>query len=121
MATLGVYEESIRVLDSMGAPVDRRNQMRFAPLQPNGVVQQVTLTGSAFTALSVPAGAKVMFCFFKAASAVNLVLKGITGDQGIPLLPATSPGPWDLRLPLNGTSVGFQNNGSTQVIELLFL
>jgi hypothetical protein len=116
----GYYEDLIRVQDSYSYPVDRRNQLRFNPLG-RGVVQDVTLAGNAFTPLIVPVGTSVAFVFFRAAGAVNLTLKGITTDAGVPLLPAASPGPWDLRIPLATTQLGFLNNGPTQVVEILYL
>lgn len=119
MASLGELQYSIRIRDSQSTPVDRRLQMRFNPLPPNGVTQIVTLTANAFTALSVPAGAQMMVLFLRAAAAVSLTLKGVTGDLGSPLVGAT-PARFDAQIPISGTTYGIANGAAVnQTIEVL--
>ena len=79
----------------------------------------VSLTGSAFTALSPPSGAKavVIFC----GSTASLTLKGITGDGGITTTPS-SPIGLPLVMPLGSSpGIGFLNSGSTATVEVWWL
>lgn len=92
----------------------------------NGKRETVSLTLSTFTALSPPTGAKALVIEWDKEpndSIINLTLKGITGDTGIKLLPASSQPKIPLVLPLGASpSIGITNGeASTQVIELLWL
>ena len=80
--------------------------------------ERVSLTGSAFTAFTVPSGAKSLE--IRVGSAVSLTLKGITGDTGITIAPASNPIGAPVFLPLGASpSIGVANgSGSAQVIEL---
>lgn len=86
---------------------------------PSGNVQQntVSLTASAFTAISVPSGAKAVL--IDVMSTDGIKLKGLTGDQGISLDDST---PVLLGLSTDGTvTMGFQNmEPSNQQIKLFW-
>lgn len=95
---------------------------RFAPGSGSlGDMRQVSLTGSAFTALTVPSGSKVAILIL--GSATSLTLKGITGDSGIVIAPSSGPLGIDVVLPLGSApSIGILNGESTaQTIQVLFL
>ena len=79
--------------------------------------QTVTLTGSAFTALTVPSGAKGLFIDTSAIS--GLKLKGISADNGISL-DATCP--LLMSISDDGATVGIQNLYSTsQDVQVTWL
>lgn len=82
--------------------------------------QQVVLAGSVFTALTVPSGAKTVE--IRVGSAVSLTLKGVTGDAGIAITPATNPTGCPVILPLGATpSIGILNgSASPQTVEVIF-
>jgi len=88
---------------------------------PNGQRQPISLTASAFTSITVPSGVNAVMLVLGAA--FNLVLKGITGDTGINLVPTTNPLGIDVFLPLGASpSLGILNNHtSAQTIEVIFL
>jgi hypothetical protein len=52
-------------------------------------VEQVTVTASTFTALSPPTGAKAYY--IDLGEAVGITLKGVTGDTGVKVTPASTP------------------------------
>lgn len=120
MASLGLLEWQVTIQDATGFPLRRGAVKRFNPLSPNGVVQQVALPASTFTALSVPAGATHMAILLNGA--VSLSLKGLTGDTGIPLVGTTARA-WDVVLmPINSTTIGILNSGASAAsVEVLFL
>lgn len=70
--------------------------------------QAVSLTASAFTALTVPTGAKAMLV--ETTSLDGVKLKGVTGDTGISV-DSTTP----ILVPVSddNTTIGFQNMNST--------
>jgi hypothetical protein len=73
----------------------------------------VTCTGSAFTALSPPTGAKAVL-IRPPAGAVSLTLKGVTGDTGCTVAPASNPLQADLFLTLGASpSIGIANGNAT--------
>jgi hypothetical protein len=95
---------------------------RWAPgAGTNGKRETVTLTASAFTALSPPSGAKAVALIL--GTATGLTLKGVTGDTGVALVPSTNPLGIDAILPLGTTpSLGItSSNTSSQTIEVLWL
>src|SRR5438132_4160768 len=82
----------------------------------------VSLTGSAFTALSPPASSKAVLIM--PGTATSLTLKGITGDSSsITIAPATNPIRGDMLLYLGASPVlGVLNgNASAQNLTLLWL
>lgn len=92
----------------------------------NGKRETVTLTLSAFTALSPPTGAKVLIIPFDKdpnTAIINCTLKGVTGDTGVKILPASAPPNIPLVLPLGASpSIGITNGeASNQTIEILWL
>ena len=88
-----------------------------------GKQETISLTGGAFTALTVPTGSKLLVLLLGAApTAVSLVLKGVTGDTGIAIAPASNPTGADLQIPLGATpSIGILNNSSTVTVEAIWL
>lgn len=87
-----------------------------------GKFEQVSLTGSAFTALTVPTGAKGILIDLK--NAVSLTLKGVTGDgTGIALEPSTNATGLPLLMPLGTSpSIGILNgSASAQLIDVYWV
>ncbi len=82
--------------------------------------EKISLTGSAFTALTVPTGAKSVE--IRVGSAISLTLKGVTGDTGITIAPASNPISAPVFLPLGASpSVGILNgSASAQTIETIW-
>ena len=70
----------------------------------------VTISGGAFTALTIPASAKGVV-FKMAATAVNVTLKGAAADTGILLDPQNGM-PVQLSLRDNSSQIGLQNGGA---------
>ena len=87
----------------------------------NGKREQITLTASAFTALSPPTSAKAVMLIL--GTAINLTLKGVTGDTGTKLVPATLPLGFDAIIPLGASpSIGITSaHTSDQTIEVIWL
>ena len=86
---------------------------RFTPASLLPKREVVSLTGSAFTALSPPSGAKA--AIIDVGTSVSLTLKGLTGDSGTTVAPASSPIGLPLVVPLGATpSIGFANGSSTE-------
>jgi hypothetical protein len=83
--------------------------------------QEYTLAPAAFQALSVPSGAQGVL--IDPGGAVSLTLKGVTGDTGIAVAPATLPITVPIILPLGPTAVlGIRNGaGVAQTIRVAFL
>jgi hypothetical protein len=105
-----------------------KSATRFSPptTLTNGKRESISLAGSAFTALSPPTNASCLIIPFDKApndSVVSLTLKSITGDNGIPIVPATNLKKIPLVLPLGATpSIGILNgSASVQVIEILWI
>ena len=127
MSSFVDLQVDIEVKDELFTQVQAvRSKGRWVPVSTNGKRENVSLTLSAFTALSPPSGASMLVIDFSRppnSTIINLTLKGVTGDTGITLRPATNLKPMSLILPLGATpSIGILNNhSSTQVIELLWL
>ena len=83
-----------------------------------GKRETVSLTGSAFTALSPPTGARAVALFI--GSTASLTLKGVTGDTGTVLTGSSTYGIPAI-LPISSPSIGIYNGGSTAVVEVLWL
>lgn len=94
---------------------------RWSPGVGNGKREQVTITASAFTALSPPSGAKAVLLIL--GTATGLTLKGVTGDTGITLTPTSSPLGIDAILPLGASpSIGITSaNTSNQTVDVIWL
>ncbi len=83
------------------------------------VVQEVSLTGSAFTALVVPAGARAVL--LRTGTNPSLTLKADAGSTNIPITPPTNVLPCDQFLTLGSSPVlGIFNGGATVVIPVVF-
>lgn len=82
----------------------------------------VSLTGSTFTALSPPSGAKAVRIWLTSAD-VSLTLKGVTGDTGVVVSPASAFAGMILNLSLGTSpSIGFANGTATaRVVRVLWL
>lgn len=91
---------------------------RFAPTV--GKREDVSLTGSAFVALSPPVGSK-MVAIVLPATAVSLTIKGVTGDgTGIAITPASNFLGLPILLPLGASpSIGILNGSATAVVATL--
>lgn len=99
-----------------------KSRRRWTPgAGANGTRQQVTLTASAFTALSPPSGSKAVVLIL--GTATSLTLKGLTSDTGVKLTPASAALGIDVIIPLGTSpSIGIANGlGSDQIIEAIFL
>lgn len=82
--------------------------------------ERVSLTGSAFTALSPPTGAKGVF--IEVGVNPSLTIKGVTGDSGVAATPSSNV--WDgwAFLPLGATpSIGIANAGATCVCRAVWI
>lgn len=124
MAALTTLHVELTVEDSQGVALERNLlPQKFVPYSNpyDGQVTAVTLTGSAFTALSVPTGASLLLLEIP-VSATSLILKGITGDTGINLVPSSNFLGLPAVIPLGASpSVGIQNNGATVTIQAVFV
>lgn len=79
-----------------------------------GKVEAVELPGDTFTALTPPDGAKAVVLIL--GTAAELVLKGITGDTGVEMTPASNPLGIDAILPLgDDPSLGILNDDTEDV------
>lgn len=96
--------------DDGGTHLDRT--VRWVPAIEGGLREIVTLAAASFTALSPPTGAKAVF-ILPDEDAVSLTLKGLTGDTGTTLAPASNPinGPSFFFLGAS-PSVGITNAGA---------
>lgn len=93
--------------------------LRWAPLV--GQRQDVVLTGSAFTALTVPSNASLLVMVLP-NTAASLTLKGITGDTGTVIVPASGFKGFPLLLPLGSApSIGIANGGASVTATLYWL
>ncbi len=73
--------------------------------------REYTISNAVFQALTVPTGAKAVR--IQVGAAVSLTLKGVTGDTGITIAPASAPAGIDITLPLGATpSIGILNGGA---------
>lgn len=89
----------------------------------NGQRSTVNLTASAFTAFTIPSGAKVAIIFLTTAGE-SLTLKGATGDgTGIAISPSSNPLGLPLVIPLGSSpSLGILNSGGAdERVEVIFL
>jgi hypothetical protein len=84
--------------------------------------EQVSLTGtSTFTTLSPPTGAKAVL-IIPPSGTTSLTMKGITGDSGTTIVPASTPILAPLFVTLGATpSLGILNAGATVTIECIWV
>lgn len=123
MAALGQIRVEPVVQDPEGNTIPYPSTLtRFATgAGDRADIRRVSLTGSAFTALTVPSGSKAVVIYLP-ATAVSLTLKGVTGDSGVPITPASNALGLPVVLPLGSSpSIGITNGGSTVSVDVLFL
>jgi hypothetical protein len=123
MASIVTIENRLKVEDSDGNSQDFGTPVRFAMgvSSDSSDIRAVSLTGSAFTALTVPTGAKAVRIWLP-ATAVSLTLKGVTGDTGIAITPSSNFLGLPVTLPLGSSpSIGILNGGSTLSVRVQFL
>lgn len=81
--------------------------------------QEVSLTGSAFTTITVPSGARAVL--IEPGSATSLTIKGVTGDTGTTIVPSSNTPGLPIFLPLGSSpSLGILNGGSTATVRLWY-
>ena len=123
MATQASLYTRQSVLNDDGADV-LADEREYRWTVASGVLkrEEVTLTGSAFTALSPPTNAKKVRIILPAA-AVSLTLKGVTGDTGITLSPASNFIGGTVELTLGASpSLGILNGSATaRLITVIWL
>ena|SRR5438445_9899757 len=110
------------VVDSAGQVLTVQSDSVFNLGVGNAAVDtEVVLTNGVFTALSVPTGSKAVR--IRTSGAVSLTLKGVTGDVGVTISPATGAITDDLYLTLGTTpSIGILNGGASPVTaRVIFL
>jgi hypothetical protein len=84
--------------------------------------EEISLTGSAFTALEPPTNAKKVRIILP-ASAVSLSLKGVTGDTGTTLSPSSNFVGGTVELTLGASpSIGILNGSATaRVVTVIWI
>lgn len=103
------------VTDSAGNTLTMASNNTYNLGTGNAAVdQEVVLTNGVFTALTVPAGSNRVR--IRTNGGVSLVLKGVTGDTGIPITLASSALADDIYLTLGPSpTLGLLNNGAAPV------
>lgn len=83
--------------------------------------ETISINASTFQALTVPTGAKALI--IELGSAVSITLKGVTGDTGVKLTPASDPLGLPAIIPLGASpSIGILNGDASAVsIPLIWL
>lgn len=120
MATNVTVAATVTLNDGVKATVQETISNTFAALLKNGKRETVSLTNAAFTALTVPAGAKgVLICCDQLLG--PMTLKGVNGDAGIVILTASAPGV-PILLPLGTTpTIGILNsNAAAQTVDIIW-
>lgn len=119
---VATFSFELETTDDDGPGIRREKRLRWAlasGLGP-GEMDRVSLTASTFNALSPPTGAKAVMIFV--GSAVSLVLRGISGDTGVALTPASAPIALPVILPISSPSIGIYNgSASAQSVDLIWL
>lgn len=114
-------EFALRIWDDNGrkTALHEPDVMRWTPTVRK--MELVSLTGSAFTALSPPTGATAVLIL--PSTNVSLTLKGVTGDTGVTIAPASNALSLPLFLPLGATpSIGITNgSSSTQTLYVYWV
>jgi hypothetical protein len=122
MAAIARVNLEISVTDDNGAVQDYSlPPIQFAPGSLGPKREVVSFTGSAFTALSPPSGSKLCVIFLP-NTATSVTAKGVTGDSGLPVVPASNAPGLPLFIPLGASpQVGLTNAGSTFTAPVLWL
>jgi hypothetical protein len=124
MSAVAEYKLELTCADGTGTTTHYKAEKRWgtAALISGGVRSTVSLTGSAFTAFTIPTGA-VALAICIPTSATSLFLKAATGDAtGIPITPTSNGKGIDCFLSLGASpTVGILNSGSTVSVDLIIL
>lgn len=123
MSALAELLTSLKVYDSTGQPLSVGPAVvRFTPGLGVGKRETVSLTGSAFTALTAPTGSKLVIILLP-ATATSCSLKSVTGDgTGLSIAPASNGLGLPLILPLGATpTLGVYNGGSTVACDVVWV
>ena len=81
--------------------------------------ETVTISAATFTALTPPTGAAAVL--IDPGTNISSTLKGVTGDTGVKLLPASSPLQIPILLPLGASpSIGILNSHSASQDYLVY-
>ena len=123
MASLAKLTVNLEVRDeTFNRTIGEIETATFAPASLLPKREKVTLTLSAFTALSPPSGAKALMILLP-TTVINLTLKSITGDGGTTIVPATNTSGVPLLLPLGSSpNIGILNNHtSNQIVDIVWL
>ena len=123
MAATVELEISLTVRDTEGRVIltEPSKVYRWTPASGLPKREVVSLTGSAFTALSPPTSAKAVLIYLE--SGVSITTKGVTGDTGTTVAPASGPIRAPVLLPLGASpSLGLTNgNASAQSVTCIWL
>ena len=119
--TLCEMEPRLAVLGPDGTQEFVLPPIRWVPGSLLPKRERVSLTGSAFTALSPPSGAKAVL--IDPDTSVSLTIKGITGDTGTVITPSSAPLGIPVILPLGSApSIGIANGSATaQVVTVWWM
>jgi hypothetical protein len=112
-ARIDVFVEEASVVK-----LERFLEPRWAPGALCPQVQQISLAIGANT-LTVPSGAAAVL--IDPGSCVSLTLKGVTGDTGVPIAPASNPQGIPLLIPLGSVATFVIASLSVQTIEVVWL
>lgn len=113
---------AIKSEGAQGIALARNERIRWAigSALGDGEADCISLSATAFTALSPPSGARALLIL--PGSAVSLTLRGVSGDTGISLSPSSNPIGLPVLLPLSSASVGIYNGSSVaQLVSLIWL
>jgi hypothetical protein len=118
IATLKI-ELTVEGAEGQGVILNEERTVRWAPTVIKR--EEVSLTGSAFTALSPPTGAKLAL-IIPPSGAASWTDKGVTGDTGTTSIPSSSAILAPIVRSLGATpSIGVTNGGSTVTAVVIWL
>lgn len=125
MSAIAEVSLEITVSSADGLTIHHKGKKRWSPAAAlvNGKRETVSLTASAFTALSPPTGAKAVAILLP-TTATSLTLKGVTGDgTGIAISPSSAFPGIDCLISLGATpSIGIANGATSAVsIEVIWI
>lgn len=119
MASTTQVIAGVTINDGTKDTVHERVLKSIATFSKNGKRDEVSLAGGAFTALTVPTGAKGVLILCQDLTG-PMTLKGVTGDTGIVTLLATAPSV-PILVPLGTTpSIGILNSGATVTVDVIW-
>lgn len=116
MAGIATLWTELEVRDGDGVTVARRVRDRWAAVS---IKRETVTLATGWNAFSPPSGAQ--FVLMVLGTATGLTLKGVTGDTGIPIAPASSPLGLDVLLPLgDAPALGLTATAGGAQIELIW-